>query len=115
MKTHIILIPKLNQEITFIIGSNAQDNVNIIQAADPNDIWFHIADYPSAHIIAHLPYKLNKKSLIPIIKQGAVLCKQVSKYANQKNLSITYTPVSNINLTDILGTVNLTISKNIII
>lgn len=119
MKTQIIFIPKLSQEITFLIGTNAQDNVDIICNSNPTDIWFHVADYPSAHIIAQIPLELTNqpnKILLPIIKQGAVLCKQVSKYSGQKNLSITYTCVSNVKPdTNKVGTVSLSTSKNIII
>jgi predicted ribosome quality control (RQC) complex YloA/Tae2 family protein len=117
MKTKSIFIPKLNQEITFLIGSNAQDNINIITKSNSSDLWFHVADYPSAHIIAQISHleKLDKKSIQSIVTQGAVLCKQVSKYSSVKKLDITWAYVSNIKPTDVLGTVNVTQGKNIII
>ena len=121
MKTHEIHIPKLSDNIIFWSGTNAQENFNIIAQADPSDIWFHVSDYPSAHIIARLslyPKKINrsdKKLMLSIIKQGAVLCKQISKYASISKLSITYAQISNIALTQTLGTVNVSLGKNIII
>jgi predicted ribosome quality control (RQC) complex YloA/Tae2 family protein len=117
MKSKEIYIPKLSTEITYWIGSNAQDNFNIIEQAEPTDIWFHIGSHPSAHIIARISHldKLDKKSLQQIVTQGAVLCKQVSKYSSVKNLDITWAYISNVKLTNILGTVNVSCSKNIII
>jgi predicted ribosome quality control (RQC) complex YloA/Tae2 family protein len=118
MKTINLLIPKLAQEITFLIGSNAQDNVNIITSSKPSDIWFHVADYPSAHVVAQIPETLidvPNKTLLPIITQGAVICKQVSKYANKGKLQITYTKILNVHPTDTVGTVSLSTSKAIFI
>ncbi len=117
MKSKEIYIPKISSEITYWIGSNAQDNINIIEQAEPTDIWFHVADYPSAHVIARVSHlnKLDKKSIQSIVTQGAVLCKQVSKYSSVKNLGITWAYVSNITPTDVLGTVNVSCGKNIII
>ncbi len=117
MKCKEIYIPKLSTEITYWIGSNAQDNINIIKQAESTDIWFHVADYPSAHVIARISHlnKLDKKSIQSIVTQGAVLCKQVSKYASEKNLGITWAYISNVKPTDILGTVSITHAKNIII
>jgi predicted ribosome quality control (RQC) complex YloA/Tae2 family protein len=118
MKTQSIFIPKLNQEITFLIGSNAQDNIDIITSAKPTDIWFHVADYPSAHVVAQIPESLANspnKILLPIITQGAVLCKQVSKYAGMRKLAINYTKIIHVHPTDTVGTVNLSTSKEIII
>jgi len=118
MKTINLLIPKLNQEITFLVGSNARENVDIITSSKPTDIWFHVAEYPSAHVVAKIPDTLinePNKILLPIITQGAVICKQVSKYASKRKLQIIYTKIINVHPTDILGTVSLTTSKDIII
>lgn len=123
MKVHQIVIPKLSDPITFWCGSNAQNNFDIISQSESSDIWFHIADYPSAHVIARLSLYPNleqidrsdKKLMSLIIKQGAVLCKQISKYNSIKNVSITYAQISNIKLTETLGTVSVSLGKNIIV
>ena len=36
--------------VNFVLGENAKDN-HIIDDADPNDWWFHLSDFPSAHCI----------------------------------------------------------------
>jgi predicted ribosome quality control (RQC) complex YloA/Tae2 family protein len=117
MKSKQIFIPKLSTEITYWIGSNAQDNFNIIEQADPKDIWFHIGSHPSAHIIARISHldKLDKKSIQQIVTQGAVLCKQVSKYPSVKKLDITWAYISNVKPTDILGTVNVSQAKSYLV
>ena len=115
MKLFQIYISNINKTINFKSGSNSKDNFFIIDSSKPTDLWFHIADYPSAHVIAEITDDIGKKELKYIIKRGAIICKQISKYSNQKNLEITYTQISNITKTNILGTVNITNQKNIII
>jgi len=115
MKINTIYIPNINKIINFKIGSNAINNFEIIDDSKPSDLWFHVADYSSAHVIAEIPDDIKKKDIKYIIKRGAVICKQFSKYSNQKNLEITYTQISNISKTDIIGTVNVLNGKKIII
>jgi predicted ribosome quality control (RQC) complex YloA/Tae2 family protein len=111
-----VWIPSLNQDIVFRCGKNAAGNFAIIDMADPDDLWFHVANESSAHVIACLSEednenennnnkKLDKKQLLHIIKQGAVLCKNISKYKNTKNLEITYSRVKDIEKTHTQGTV----------
>lgn len=114
MKLFEVYIPNINKTIIYKIGSNANDNFNIIDQSKLNDIWFHLVDYPSVHIIAVIPSEdINKKELKYIIKRGAVICKENSKHQNEKNLEITYTEISNISKTNIIGSVNISKSKKI--
>jgi predicted ribosome quality control (RQC) complex YloA/Tae2 family protein len=115
MKLFQIYISNINKTINFKSGSNANDNFIAIDSSNPKDLWFHVSNYPSAHIIAEITNDIEKKDLKYIIKRGAVICKQLSKYSNQKKLEITYTQISNVKKTDILGTVNIINQKNIII
>jgi len=111
-----IFINKLNVNIKYLIGKNANDNFNIIDLSSPNDLWFHVSDHPSCHIIASIDHlNFSKKELIYIIKQGSLLCKKYSKYNNHKNLEIIYTTIKNIKKTKILGTVISTYTKSIFI
>jgi predicted ribosome quality control (RQC) complex YloA/Tae2 family protein len=108
-------IEPLGINIIFHIGKDANDNFNIIENANPGDIWFHIDDNASCHVIACLPEdnEFNKKQLMYIIKQGAILCKQHSKYKSQKNVSIVYTYIKNVTMTNIIGTVTTENTKTI--
>ena len=49
--------------------------------------------------------KLDKKTIHKIIKQGALLCKQESRYKSTKNLAIIYTKLRNVHKTSIIGSV----------
>jgi predicted ribosome quality control (RQC) complex YloA/Tae2 family protein len=109
MKLKYIYIPALKKTITFTIGQSATDNFAAIDAAKETDLWFHIGDNrSSAHIIADMPEDIERKDKKYIIKQGAVLCKQESRYKSEKNVSILYAPIKNIDKTKIPGTVIVT-------
>ena len=95
-------IPNLNMNITFYIGKNAAGNFDIIDLSKPRDIWFHIDNSSSAHVIASIPNKFNKKELKYIIKQGSLLCKQYSK---SQETTVVYTTLNNVVKTDIIGSV----------
>jgi len=117
MKLETKYISSLGISIDFQIGKNAHDNFDIIDAADPDDLWFHINEHASCHVIATMPNDIHfdKKQLMYIIKQGAILCKQHSKYKSQKKVGIVYTQIKHITLTDIPGKVELQTSKTVTI
>jgi len=103
-----VFISKLNLDITFVIGQNAAENFQIIDDSQPDDLWFHVAEFPSCHIVAKINDimdNINRKDIKYIVKQGAILCKQHSKYKSVKNLDINYTEISNVQKTDIVGSV----------
>jgi predicted ribosome quality control (RQC) complex YloA/Tae2 family protein len=107
------LIEHLN--IVYKIGSNAQDNFDIIDQSNPQDIWFHVEGRPSCHVVASVPdnmtMTMTKKEKHKLIKKGAELCKIHSKYKSEKNLKIVYTKVENITKTETLGSVLLSNEK----
>lgn len=109
----IITIPKLNIEVEFVVGKNAQDNFDIIDDAEPHHIWFHIEGHSSCHVIAKLEEPLDRKNVKYVIKQGAVLCKQHSKQNNQKNIPIVYTNIENVSKSDTPGSVIIKNQKTI--
>lgn len=105
----------IDSNIDFIVGCDAADNMKILNEAMLTDIWFHIDGYPSAHVIAKIPVKksFDKKQLFRIIKQGASICKEVSKFASQKNVKIVYTKVNDVIPTEKEGTVVVSKAKTI--
>jgi predicted ribosome quality control (RQC) complex YloA/Tae2 family protein len=109
-KTEIKCIQGLN--ITFYIGKCAAGNFDIIDLAEENDIWFHINNESSAHVIASIPEIVDKKNIKYIIKQGAILCKQHSRFKTSKqSVSIVFTKVKYVTKTTIPGTVIITEEK----
>lgn len=117
MKSVFIFIPAVNKEIQFIIGNNAKENFDIIDSAKENDIWFHINNEPSCHVIAIIPIneKLSKKQLSKIVVQGACICKNNSKFKSCKNVEIIHSNILNVAKTQILGKVNVINGKHIVI
>jgi len=98
MKTQVIYIPSIKCDVTFTIGQNAEDNDAIIDAALPNDLWFHVDNKPSCHVIASVPEGIERSQIKYIVSQGAVLCKKHS-YPSEKKLPILFTRVKNIQKT----------------
>ena len=122
-------IPSMNVNIIYKIGRNAEDNFNLIDESDKNDLWFHINNKPSCHVIARLqnirfttqdndlPHfdTLENKQKQQIIKQGALICKQFSKFKSEKNVEVVYTKIENVVKTEIIGSVLASKSKIIIV
>lgn len=106
-----------NIKFVFYVGQNAQENFDIIDASKSHDLWFHIEAAPSCHVIAELddPQKYNKKQLHKIAVQGAVLCKQYSRFCSDKNVVIIYCPISCVEKQDMIGSVSVNKYKKIII
>lgn len=76
-----------------LIGKNKHHNWELVDAAEPHDIWFHLSDGPSSHCILVTGGEIPDRKQL---KQVAVICKQHSKAKSMKNVEINYTPISNI-------------------
>ena len=117
MKIESRYIQSLNREIPYLVGTNAQDNFDIIDESEEDDLWFHLSDYSSCHVISKMPQdiKLDKKQKLQIIKQGALICKQNSKYKSEPNLDVIYTNISNVTKSNVIGQVEALNVKHITI
>ena len=116
MITKIITFPGLGGlKVEYFIGKSAKENFEIIDAAEPHHIWFHIAGQSSCHVIASIPEDLDRKHRIYIVKQGAVLCKQHSKFASLKNVEIVYAFVKDLQKGHRVGSVAVQNEKTITI
>lgn len=134
-------IDSCNETFIYKVGRNAKNNYEIIDESHPQDIWFHLSNDSSCHVIAvlnldhynsihndvndtekmNIRYNfklddLNTKQKSQIIKQGALICKQYSnKYKSQKNVEVIYTNIENVCKTNRVGTVLTTKTKSIIV
>jgi predicted ribosome quality control (RQC) complex YloA/Tae2 family protein len=115
MKKETVYFQEINKYIDFTIGKNDKDNFDIIDKANSDDIWFHLNNYPSCHVIASINDIMKKKDLRYIIKKGALLCKENSKYKSEKDLSIIYTTIKNVKKTEKVGSVITTNTKIILV
>ena len=83
----------------FQIGENANDNWDILKKSKQNWIWFHLDNFPSPYVILAEPIKSLKKNnnFKEIINYGCLLCKENSKYSNQK-VKVIWTTCKNVSL-----------------
>lgn len=97
------------------IGKNKQDNWNLIDQSNKHDIWFHVSNGPSSHIIL----KTNGSPLRDIPKQVitrcACLCKAHSASKSITKCEIIYTQIENVVKTTRVGEVTTTNTKTIFI
>lgn len=96
MKTYEYKIIDTNKMYIIKVGQNAQDNWDIIDAVDGSDIWFHVKNHPSCHVIL----KTNGEQLDVIdnsvLRHCAKLCKDGSKFRYNRSNTIIYTEVNNV-------------------
>ena len=84
MKTMLI------NDVTYIIGSNAADNTQMVKDSDSGWMWFHLEKFPSCHVV------LCKSDCSDVeIMTAASLVKTHSKY-KFKHIGVHYTNVGNL-------------------
>ena len=87
---------------TIVVGTNEQNNWDIIEESLPEHLWFHLNSFPSPHVIIRSsdPDKST-------IMEAARICKEKSKYSHIRSIKVVYTTISNINLSDKVGCVDI--------
>lgn len=85
-------------EYDISIGSNAKENWDLIDNSYLEDLWFHLDEYPSAHVV--IKQKTNFPNEIyysnQIIQIASNYCKSNSKYKNLHKVKIVYTQIKNL-------------------
>lgn len=91
-------------EWTIIIGKNKEENWKIIDDASPSDIWFHMQDIPSCHVILKTtePMKNIGKD---VLKRCGLLCKMNSKAKSERKTNVIYSEIENVRKTTNVGEV----------
>jgi predicted ribosome quality control (RQC) complex YloA/Tae2 family protein len=58
-----------------MVGRNSNENIKILKSSKKDDIWLHIKDTPSSHVVI-----VSKKQQLPleVIHKAASLCVDVS-------------------------------------
>ena len=104
--------------ITYVIGENAQDNWNILDLfKKENDkyIWFHLNSFSSGYVIMCSTINdIDKLQFNNYLYYGAELCKKNTRYKNFQNLKIIYTTLNKLSKTNKIGEVIISGKKNII-
>jgi len=79
-------------KIKYIVGQNANENWQIFSSANPEYFLFHLTSFPSCYVILETEIEPS----MDMIKTGALLCKQNTKYRNVPNIKVDYTKCKNI-------------------
>jgi len=116
MKTENIFIEPLKREIAFYIGKNQKENFTVIDKGTQDDLWFHVLNESSCHVVCEVPIDIDKSDMRYLIKMGALLCKNnTNKLKSQPNVEIIYTQIQNVTKTCVEGCVQTKNVKSIIV
>jgi len=85
------------------IGQNAKENFELIDNANPDDLWFHLKGLPSCHVVLHTITNNNDAE----IQRVGELCLQHTKYRGLNSVYVEYLPVKYVKKTTTLGKVIL--------
>lgn len=102
MKTHIIE-DKVGIKYTVLIGRNAKENTLLVKNSDPWDIWFHLDDISSPHIVLKTDRDNDEVSKDVLIQVGRLF--EYYKKALPRRYRVIYTQVRNVTPTRVLGEV----------
>ena len=97
------------------IGRNKTENDHLVKTSAKTDIWFHVNNASSSHVVLLNTEKLNT---IPkqVIKRCACLCKSNSSSKSEIKCEIIYTEMANVSATEHEGQVTVNnLSKIIVI
>lgn len=88
-----------------LIGKNAEENDIIIKNSKQNDVWFHLANLSSCHVVIKCTKKhpINKE----MIQYCAEVCKANTKYKELKSVVVNYCDIKQVMRTNIPGKVEL--------
>ena len=102
MKIEVFLFN--SEEYVIMIGNDKKENFKIIDDSVDTDVWFHIYEEPSCHVILK---NTNKINTIPrqVIKRCAYLCKINSKAKKYNKCNVIYTAMENVMKTEHIGKV----------
>jgi predicted ribosome quality control (RQC) complex YloA/Tae2 family protein len=78
--------------IVYVGKNNIQNDYLTFKFAQKNDMWFHVKDAPSAHVILRTQKSINET----MIRTAANLCANYSKYSMSSSVEVMYTSISNI-------------------
>lgn len=104
MKLFSVYDANLDENLEIYLGENSRDNWDIIDISSQNDMWFHLDNVPSPHVILKITNnkkKINKQTIIYCCS----LCKENSKYCNHKKITAIYTEIKNISKGKEIGSV----------
>jgi len=117
MRKIIKYIDSIKSSIEFRVGQNAQENFDLLDDSFPQDLWFHISEESSCHVVATIPTDSNydRKGMKKIAIQGAIVCKQHCRYKSEKDIRVVYTTIDNVKKSKYVGMVSVDNYKTIVV
>ncbi|MBS3992001.1 MAG: NFACT family protein [Erysipelothrix sp.] len=92
-KAPIKILHYVGEDFVVYVGkNNIQNDYLTFKFAQKNDMWFHVKDAPSAHVILRTQKPLSET----MIRTAANLCAIYSKYSMSSSVEVMYTKISNI-------------------
>ena len=102
----IEIFTHLTKEYIISIGQNKEENWQLIDASEANDVWFHIDDQPSCHVVLKNEYNIKLRDLPrQVLKRCAYLCKINSAAKRLPKCDVIYAHISAITKTSVVGQV----------
>ena len=111
MKTYEYESVHDSYKYTIRVGESAQENWDLIDSSKQNDLWFHVENNPSCHVV--LSAESGKTPHKSVINYCAALCKDGSKLKNNKNVNIIFTERKNVKKADTTGSVTTKNTRNV--
>ncbi len=88
------------------IGQNSKDNWEIIDNASDHDIWFHLEEFSSPHVILRMTEDIKLKAVPKwLLIECAIACKQKSSQKKMNKVTIIYTNIKNVKKAEKVGSV----------
>jgi len=101
-----------SNQYAILIGTTKYENFQLIDESFNSDVWFHIQNEPSCHVI--LKHSGSVRELPKqVIKRCAYLCKINSKAKTQPHTTVIYTALENVVKTDVIGQVHVSNCKTV--
>jgi predicted ribosome quality control (RQC) complex YloA/Tae2 family protein len=116
MREETVYFDNIVDDVIYYIGTNAEDNFDVIDKGKPSDYWFHANNSSSCHVVVQVPDEIDKRGLKTILKRGAMLCKQnTNKLSKCDKVEIIYTQVKNVVKMSFAGLVEFTDGKVMVV
>lgn len=111
MRRQSIYIDELQVDFEVLIGQSKEENDALVRSGHPQDVWFHLANMSSCHIVLKCGQHTN---IIPKRYLNKVAC-MFREYKNNlpSRYSVIYTEIKNVRPSGELGQVTTVQTRTI--
>lgn len=102
---------------TIRVGQTAKENWNLIDSSDPFDLWFHLDNHPSSHVVISQDLHVNSANHLPLVYPNQIItlaaeyCKSYSKQKLASKVKVVYAQVENLTKGKVIGSVCISEGK----